>query len=79
MDNDTVISADNIQKMGEVIALTCIKTLIVRAGKDLHYLYKGLLRDINRSKHKAYNPALYKSKGNPNELQSGEYVALLLP
>ena len=50
LDNDMVISAENIQKMGEVIALTCIKTVIVRSGKDLHYLYKGLLRDINRSK-----------------------------
>ena len=45
-----VISAENVQKMGEIIALTCIKTVIVRSGKDLHYLYKGLLRDINRSK-----------------------------
>lgn len=36
--------------MGEVIALTYIKTVIVRSGKDLHYLYKGLLRDMNRSK-----------------------------
>lgn len=50
LDNDVVISAKNIQKMGEVIALTCIKTVIVRSGKDLHYLYKGLLRDMNRSK-----------------------------
>ena len=50
LDNDMVISAENIQKMGEVIALTCIKTVIVRPGKDLHYLYKGLLRDMNRSK-----------------------------
>ena len=50
LDNDMVISVENIQKMGEVIALTCIKTVIVRSGKDLHYLYKGLLRDMNRSK-----------------------------
>ena len=50
LDNDMVISAENVQKMGEIIALTCIKTVIVRSGKDLHYLYKGLLRDINRSK-----------------------------
>ena len=50
LDNDIVISAENVQKMGEVIALTCIKTVIVRSGKDLHYLYKGLLRDMNRSK-----------------------------
>ena len=50
LDNDMVISAENVQKMGEVIALTCIKTVIVRSGKDLYYLYKGLLRDMNRSK-----------------------------
>lgn len=55
LDNDMVISAENVQKMGEVIALTCIKTVIVRSGKDLHYLYKGLLRDINRSKED-YSP-----------------------
>ena len=50
LDNDMVISIENIQKIGEVIALTCIKTVIIRSGKDLHYLYKGLLRDMNRSK-----------------------------
>ena len=50
LDNDMVISVENVQKIGEVIALTCIKTVIVRSGKDLHYLYKGLLRDMNRSK-----------------------------
>ena len=50
LDNDIVISAENIQKIGEVIALTCIKTVIVRSGKDLHYLYRGLLQDMNRSK-----------------------------
>ena len=50
LDNDVVISAENIQKIGEVIALTCIKTVIVRSGRDLHYLYKGLLRDMNRAK-----------------------------
>lgn len=55
LDNDMVISAENIQRMGEVIALTCIKTVIIRSGKDLHYLYKGLLRDINRSKED-YSP-----------------------
>ena len=50
LDNDVVISTENIQKIGEIIALTCIKTVIVRSSKDLHYLYKGLLRDMNRSK-----------------------------
>lgn len=55
LDNDMVISAENVQRMGEVIALTCIKTVIVRSGKDLHYLYKGLLRDMNRSEED-YSP-----------------------
>lgn len=49
LDNDKVISAENVQRMGEVIALCAIKTVIVRGGKDLHNLYKGLLRDINRA------------------------------
>ena len=49
LDNDRVISAENVQHMGEVIALCAIKTVIVRGGKDLHNLYKGLLRDINCS------------------------------
>ncbi len=49
LDNDMVISAENVQCMGEVIALCAIKTVIVRGGKDLHNLYKGLLRDIKRS------------------------------
>ena len=51
LDNDTVISAENIQKMGEVIALTCIKTVIVRAGKDLNHLYVRLIDDINHCKN----------------------------
>ena len=49
LDNDMVISAENIQKMGEVIALTCIKTVMSRSGKDLRCLYNGLLHDMNRS------------------------------
>lgn len=39
LDNDIVISAENIQKIGEVIALTCIKTAIVRSSKDFVSLY----------------------------------------
>lgn len=33
LDNDKVITEENIQRMGEVIALCAIKTVIVR-GKD---------------------------------------------
>lgn len=49
LDNDKVISAENVQRMGEVLALCAIKTVIVRGGKDLHNLYKGMLRDINHA------------------------------
>lgn len=51
LDNNRVISAENVQRMGEVIALCAIKTVIVRGGKDLHNLYKGLLHDVNRSEN----------------------------
>lgn len=51
LDNNTIISAENVQKMGEVIALTCIKTVIVRAGKELNHLYVRLIDDINHSKN----------------------------
>lgn len=51
LDNDVVISAENIQKMGEIIALTCIKTVIVRASKELNHLYVRLIDDINHSKN----------------------------
>ena len=51
LDNDRVITAKNAQRMGEVIALCTIKTVMVRGGKDLHNLYKGLLRDVNRSEN----------------------------
>ena len=51
LDNDRVISAENVQRMGEVIALCAIKTVIVRGGKDLHNLYKGLLHDVNRNEN----------------------------
>lgn len=50
LDNDMVISAENVQKMGEIIALICIKTVMFRSGKDLRCLYNGLLHDMNRSK-----------------------------
>lgn len=49
LDNDKVISVENVQRMGEVIALCAIKTVIVRGSKDLHNLYKGLLKDIKHT------------------------------
>ncbi len=51
LGNDKIISVENMQRMGEVIALCTIKTVMVRGGKDLHNLYNGLLHDVNRSEN----------------------------
>ena len=51
LDNDKVITAENVQRMGEVIALCVVKTVMVRSGKDLHNLYKGSLHDVNRNEN----------------------------
>lgn len=49
LDNDVVITADNIKKIGELIALLTIRTVMCRSGKDLYCLYDGLIKDCNKS------------------------------
>lgn len=49
LDNDVVITEDNIKKIGELIALLTIKTVMCRSGKDLYCLYDGLIKDCNKS------------------------------
>lgn len=49
LGNDIVITADNIKKIGELIALLTIRTVICRSGKDLYRLYDGLIKDCNKS------------------------------
>lgn len=49
LDDDVVITADNIKKIGELIALLTIRTVMCRSGKDLYRLYDGLINDCNRS------------------------------
>lgn len=49
LDDDVVITADNIKKIGELIALLTIKTVMCRSGKDLYRLYDGLIKDCNKS------------------------------
>lgn len=51
LDNDVVISNETVKKIGEIIALTAIKTVMVHSGKKLYFLYKGLLQDMNRSEN----------------------------
>ena len=48
-DDDVVIAADNIKKIGELIALLTIRTVMCRSGKDLYHLYDGLIKDCNKS------------------------------
>lgn len=49
LDDDVVIAADNIKKIGELVALLTIRTVMCRAGKDLYRLYDGLIKDCNKS------------------------------
>lgn len=49
LDDDVVITVDNIKKIGELIALLTIRTVMCRSGKDLYRLYDGLINDCNRS------------------------------
>lgn len=49
LDDNVVITADNIKKIGELIALLTIRTVMCRSGKDLYRLYDGLIKDCNKS------------------------------
>ena len=49
LDDDVVITVDNIKKIGELIALLTIRTVMCRSGKDLYRLYAGLIKDCNKS------------------------------
>ena len=49
LGDDVVINADNIKKIGELIALLTIRTVMCRSGKDLYRLYDGLIKDCNKS------------------------------
>ena len=49
LGDDVVITADNIKKIGELIALLTIRTVMCRSGKDLYRLYDGLINDCNKS------------------------------
>ena len=49
LDDDVVITADNIKRIGELIALLTIRTVMCRSGKDLYRIYDGLIKDCNKS------------------------------
>ncbi|MGM9817378.1 MAG: helix-turn-helix transcriptional regulator [Paludibacteraceae bacterium] len=49
LDDDVVITQDNIQRIGEIIAVATIKTIMCRSGKNLYWLYDGLIKDCKRA------------------------------
>ena len=49
LGDDVIISADNIQRIGEIIAVATIKTVMCRSGRNLYWLYDGLIRDCKRA------------------------------
>lgn len=49
LGDDVVIAADNIKKIGELIALLTIRTVMCRSSKNLYRLYDGLIKDCNKS------------------------------
>lgn len=51
LDDDVVITVDNIKKIGELIALLTIRTVMCRSGKNLYRLYDGLIKDCNKSNY----------------------------
>ena len=56
MSDNAVITAENIVRMGEVLALCAVKFRIARIGsKGLHGIYQGLIHDIYRDKN-SYEP-----------------------
>lgn len=48
LDDDVVITQDNIQRIGEIIAVATIKTVMCRSGKNLYWLYDGLIQDYKK-------------------------------
>ena len=47
-NSETVITPQNVQKIGELITIGAVKNVMIHSSRDLYRLYKGLLADINR-------------------------------
>lgn len=48
LNSETVITPQNVQKIGELITVGAVKNVMIHSSRDLYRLYKGLLADINR-------------------------------
>ena len=47
-NSETVITAQNVQKIAELITVGAVKNVMNHSSRDLYRLYKGLLADIYR-------------------------------
>ena len=47
-NSETVITAQNVQKIAELITVGAVKNVMIHSSRDLYRLYKGLLADIYR-------------------------------
>src|SRR5574344_468859 len=48
-DENVRITKENVQRLGELIAVRALKTVAVHSDNRIVYLYKGLLRDVYHS------------------------------
>lgn len=49
ISDETIITAENVVRLGEFFALCAIKCRISKSGKNLYWLYNGLIRDISHN------------------------------
>ena len=46
--DDTVITEQNIRQIGELIALSSVRTRMIHSTRDLYYVFQRLYKDIYR-------------------------------
>ena len=44
--DDTIITEQNIRKIGELIALSSVRTRMIHSTRDLYYVFQNLYKDI---------------------------------
>ena len=44
--DETSIAEQNIRKIGELIALSSVRTRMIHSTRDLYYVYQNLYKDV---------------------------------
>ena len=44
--DDTIITEENIRKIGELIALSSVRARMIHSTRDLYYVFQNLYKDI---------------------------------